>query len=121
MSAYTEDYVGAYADVMDAGSAITFTKTTTPQDDTTGAPGTPVTSQAPGVAIRVRGNPIRYRDLGLTETEAVTLFFVPGSQGALPDLGAVGSWGSLPYTVRDVSPLDVDGMGAIAARVIAVR
>lgn len=118
---YTDQYDRAYDKVADAGSAITFSKTTTPQDDTTGAPGAPVTTTASGVAIRVKGDPIKYRDLGLTETEAATLFFVPGSQGTLPPLGSSGSWGAYPYIVRDVSPLDVDGLGAIAARVICSR
>lgn len=118
---YATEWADAYADILDAGSAITFTKTSYPQDDTTGAVGAAVTAMASGVAIRVHGDPILYRELGLTLTESPTLLFAPGTMGTLPALDAVGSWGAVPYHVKHVKPLDVDGAGAILARVVVVR
>jgi hypothetical protein len=121
MSVYADDFAGAYADVAAAGAAVTFTKVTTTQDDTTGAPNAPSTATVTGVAIRVKGDPIKYRDLGLTESEAPTLFFVPLAQGDLPALASTVSWGGETYTVRDLRPLDVDGQGAICVRIICAR
>jgi hypothetical protein len=119
-TSYAPQHARALVMVGDKGSPVTFTKVTTPQDDTTGAPGTPVTTTVAGVAIRVRGNPDRYRELGLTLSENPTLFFVPSTQGQKPADGSTVVWGGTTYTTKDVLPIDLDGASAIAHRVVVM-
>jgi hypothetical protein len=121
MTAYASDHAGAYADVASAGSAVTFTKSVQgAQDPATGLFTDPTTVTVAGVALRVKGDPQRYRDLGLTESAAPTLLFVPATYGETPPLGATGVFGGETYTVRDVNPLAPDGT-AVLAKVVVVR
>lgn len=73
-----------------------------------------------GAAIRVRGNPLRYRDLDLKESEAPTLLFVPETYGDTPRPGDTIDWNDITYTVRDVEPLAPDGV-TIQARMVVSR
>jgi hypothetical protein len=123
MSVYAEDHASAYADVSADGASAVFTKTVTPQDDTTGAPGTPVTTTWSGVAIeRVEGSKREYRDGGLTAVEYLTLFYVPTVIGDIPEQGAAITWKSEGMRVRRrPKEINLDGQGAIAAYVELIR
>jgi hypothetical protein len=98
--------------------AVTFTRTLpgvySPATDTWTAP---TVTTITGNAIAVRGDPTRYRALGLVLTEAPTLFFAPTTYGETPAPGDTVTWTSIVYTVRDVAPIAPDGV-TIAARVI---
>lgn len=73
-----------------------------------------------GVAMQVRGDAIRYRDLGLIEAEAPTLMWVPDTYGDTPQPGDTLTWNSLGYTVADVYRLAPDGV-TISTRLIVQR
>jgi len=73
-----------------------------------------------GVAVRTTGNAIKYRELGLIESEAPTLLFVPDTYGETPQPGDTVIWNSLEYTAADVDPLAPDGV-TIEAKVIIKR
>lgn len=101
---------------------ITFTRTRRvydPASDTS----VPVTSTITGNAIQVRGNPQRYKALGLTLERMPTLFFTPTDYNleangtAFVQPGDTVPWGSLTYTVKDVEPIAPDNV-VIAARIV---
>lgn len=96
---------------------ITFTRNTQsaydPETDTSSTSETTIT----GVAIRVPGDPKRYAALGLVESDAPTLQFVPTTYGNTPEPGDTVTWANETYTVRDVEPVAPDGV-TILARVI---
>lgn len=99
--------------------ATTFTRETvshTRSDDSI----VPTTTTVVGVAIRTTGNAIKYRELGLIESEAPTLLFVPNTYGETPQPGDTVIWNSLEYTAADVDPLAPDGV-TILAKVIVKR
>lgn len=121
MSDYSVDHASTLLDVADAGAAVTFSYTTAgtydPLTDTTsGAEAATVT----GSAIESKSSPIRYQALGLVQSEAPTLFFVPDTYGEIPPLGATVTWGGIDYTVKDVDPLAPAGV-AIAASIVVAR
>jgi hypothetical protein len=116
---YALDHASAYADILAAGAAITFTKAV----PGTMTPGSGVFSGASssavaGVAIRDKGDPKRYEALKLTQTEAVTLLFAPSTYGQMPELNAVGVFAGVTYRVRDVEPVAPDGNVIIASIVV---
>lgn len=95
---------------------VTFSRVSQNYTPTTGAM-TPSTVTVAGAAMRVRGRPHVYRELGLVESKAPTLLFVPATYGETPEPGDRVEWQSLDYTVRDVEPVGPDGV-TILARVI---
>ena len=97
--------------------AVTFTRTTQGSYDPETDTATKTTTTVTGRAMRVRGNPHRYDALGLVESKAPTLFFVPQTYGETPAPGDVVTWESEQYTARDVLPIAPDGV-TIAARII---
>jgi hypothetical protein len=121
MSGYATDHAGALADVRAAGAAVTVVATLPGTHvPSTGLFTSPTTTTVAGVAIRTRGIPERYAALGLVESEAPSLLFVPDTYGAIPPLGGVLTWGGVDYTVRDVEPLAPDGT-AILSRLVVAR
>lgn len=118
---YAADHAGAVADVQAAGARVTFTLSSPgTYTDATDAWTSATTTTVAGYAIRVGGNPVRYAELNLRQSEAPTLLFTPSTYGSLPALGSSVTWNSLVYTVRDVQPLAPDGT-AILARVVVAR
>jgi hypothetical protein len=117
--AYTDEHTRALAMVTEKGAAATFSKTVTPQNDTTGAAGTPVTTTWVGVAIeRVDGSSRQYRDPTLADTRTLTLFYVPTTAGDIPAEDAGITWNGQALRVRRVPKrINLDGAGAIAAYV----
>ena len=99
--------------------SVTFTRATKTEVRGTGVI-TVSTTTVVGVAIQTRGNPIRYRELGLVEAEAPTLLWVPDTYGETPQPGDTVTWNSLSYTVADVNRLAPDGV-TITAKVIIKR
>jgi hypothetical protein len=98
---------------------ITFTRTTQTHDPETGQM-TPVETSIAGTGVRVKGDPIRYQQLGLVESEAPTLLFVPTTYGETPAPGDTVTWASTLYTARDVQPVAPDGV-TIFAKIVVVR
>lgn len=81
--------------------------------------GDAAASYVTGRAMRVAGDPTRYEALGLVQSEAPTLVFVPDVVGQLPPPGATLRFGESLFTVRDVDPVAPDGV-ALWARLIVV-
>lgn len=119
MTVYAEDHASALADVTEAGAAVTFTRTAnsyTPSTDVSVI----TTTTVEGYAIRDKGNPLTYQSLGLKQSEAPTLFFVPSTLGEMPAPGDTCSWRSLTFSVKDVTQVEPDGE-PIAAFVVVSR
>lgn len=101
---------------------ITFTRTRRVYDETTDQ-SVAVTSTITGNAIQVRGDPRRYKALGLVLSTMPTLFFTPTDYALLANgtefvqPGDTVQWASKEYTVRDVDPIAPDG-NVIAARIV---
>lgn len=116
---YVASHASALRQVKAAGASVTFTKASRTRDPETGQ-STKSTATVTGHAVRVSGRPDRYQALGLIESKAPTLMFVPATRGELPEPGSEVTWGGEDHTVRDVEPVAPDGT-AIAARIIAER
>jgi hypothetical protein len=97
--------------------AVTFTRVVQSAYDAELDSATLVTSTVVGTAMRVRGDPHKYREIGLVESKAPTLFFVPATYGETPEPGDTCTWESETYTARDVDVLAPDGV-TISARII---
>ncbi len=84
---------------------------------------TPTTSTITGNAFARRGNPQRYRELGLTLATAVTLFFTPTDYplavGSFVQAGDTVDWAGVRYTVRDVDAFAPDGYVVFAYIVVS--
>jgi hypothetical protein len=118
---YAVEHASAYADILAAGTAVTFTKVTLGRDPLTGA-STKTTATVSGAAISVRGAKRAamgrlFAELNLTERTAVALLFAPATYGELPQLDATTTWAGKKVTVKWVDPLDPDGT-PIISRVI---
>lgn len=116
--AYVTEHADALAAIADAGAAVTFTLTTSSTDPLTGESAAATPSTVSGSAIRVKGNPEQYQQLGLIEARAPTLLFVGSTKSETVPLGSTGVWAGESGTVRAVSPLDLDGTGPVLARVV---
>lgn len=112
MANFAPDHASALADVQANGAAVTFTKKTQSYNAETGEM-TPTTTTVAGHAIRTRPRSINdqrmYEQLGLVESDAPMLLFVPTTFGDRVELGATVPWGGETYTVRNVDPLSPDG------------
>lgn len=71
-----------------------------------------------GHAVQLDGDPIEYRDLGLTKKDPVTLLFMPDKIGDEPDLESQVKWADKVRTVKHILPFRPSGQG-IGAKVIA--
>lgn len=100
--------------------AVTFTRTVQSSYDPETDLATLTTTTVVGTAMRTRGDPQRYTALGLVESEAPTLLFVPTTYGQTPKAGDTVSWQSETFTARDVQVIAPDGV-TIAARVIVEK
>jgi len=72
-----------------------------------------------GLAMRIDGDPTRYETLGIKQTDAPTLVFVPDAAGTMPTPGSTLAFASVVYTVRDVDVIAPQGI-ALFARLIVV-
>lgn len=99
--------------------AVTFTRDSRTFNATTQRPTTTTTTIV-GSAIRVQGDARRYEALGLRETEAPTLLFVPNTYGDTVKPGDRVTWESKEWTVAEVFPLAPDGV-TILQKVIIKR
>lgn len=84
----------------------------------------PTRLEIPGSVVQVKGDPERYRALGLIESAAPTFLFTPDEYGLrsfTEDFVQVGdqvTWNDRVFTVRDVQTIAPDGI-VIAARIVA--
>jgi hypothetical protein len=119
-ASYATDHAGAYADILAAGAAVSFSAITAgTYDGATDTWSTPSTTTVGGVAMRVRGNSLTYQALELVQSEAPTLLFAPSTYGATPALGMTVEWDGVVYTVRSVEPVAPSGDTVIARVVVA--
>ena len=98
--------------------AVTFTRTAQGNYDAATDTAALATSTITGTAVQVPGQPHRYAQLGLVESEAPTLIFIPTYYGETPEPGDVVTWASQEYTVRDVQRWAPDGVTIGASIVI---
>lgn len=119
---YGATAAGVYDTIAGVGAPVTFTRATPGIYSATADTRTDASTQTvTGVAVRVRGEPSRYRALSLVESEAPTLLFKPTAlYAAAPDVGDSVSWAGDTYLVRDVDPVAPDGV-LVVARVIVAR
>lgn len=118
-SKYAAEAAGAYADVKDAGAAVTFTRTVPgTYDASTDTFTAPSTSTITGYALQVAGDPDVYRALSLVESSCPTLLFAPLPIDGTPKVGDTVVWGGTTFTARAVKVLAPDTT-TILARVVA--
>jgi len=118
---FAAQHASAYAQIAGKGAAVTFAKTTSAATyDPIADSGDPVSTSVPGVAMQVKGNPMVYSALGLTEEDAVTLLFAATTYGDAPSLGAVATWAGVARTVRSLAPVGPDGVWIVGRVVLAV-
>jgi hypothetical protein len=116
---YATEHADALADIAEAGTAVTFSKSTTTTNETTGAESSAVVTAVSGFAVRVSGNPMVYQALGLTVSAPITLLFAPTTYGERPELDSTVTWEGETWTVKSVNPLSPDGTD-ILSRVIVI-
>jgi len=102
------------------GSPVTFTFTQTTINELTG--GTIASAFfVSGHAIPdTDDQPKVYQDLGLIIGKAVTLLFSPSAYGEVPQIGSTVVWGGTTYTVRFVSPHELDATAILVKVVISL-
>ena len=121
MTQYAADAAGAYADLLAAGQAVTFTKQVPGTvDPATNRLSGASTVAVAGAAVRAKGNLLQYQALELVVTEAATLLFAPQTVGQLPPLGASVAFGGVTYVVRYIDPVAPDGT-ALLSRIVVSR
>lgn len=103
--------------------AFDFTRVTQTIDPATQRP-TPVTRTILGRGVQVKGNPLRYRDLGLQMSQAPTILWGPLTYDAdpedVPEPGDTTVYRSRTWIVKDVDPTAPDGV-FITGRIIITR
>lgn len=115
---FATEHADALASIGESGASVSFSHSVMTYDPITDAPiPTPVT--VTGKAIRVKGEPQRYEELSLVESESPMLLFAPDTYGQSPPLGARVTWGGVTYTVRGVYPLAPDGTTILAKVMIS--
>ena len=103
------------------GKAVEFVHTAAgTHDPATETHGAPVVTKVKGQAMRVAGDPERYKALELIESESPTLLFTPKTRGELPAMDSVVEWGDVGFSVKDIEPLALNGT-ATAARIVVSR
>ena len=95
---------------------VTFTRKTSTIDRATSLVSV-TSSEIEGAAIKVRGDPERYKALQLIEAKSPTLLFSPVTYGDRIMPGDTVEWGSATYTARDCNHIEPDGV-VIGTRVI---
>lgn len=118
---YATQHTSALRTVTKKGAAVTFSHVTPgAYDEATDTYSSPTSVTVPGAAIQVEGQPDTYERLGLVQSSAPTLFFVPTTLGDLPLPGYAVTWAGSSCTVRDVDAIAPDGV-AIAATIVVQR
>jgi hypothetical protein len=116
---YSAVHQRAYNLVSRKGASVVFSRETNTYDATTDT-SVPATTTISGAAVRDKGNPLTYEKLGLVQSEAPTLFFIPENFGDLPLPNDTATWGGIPYTAKDVLPVAPDGT-VIGCYVVVAR
>lgn len=103
------------------GVAVTLTLASAgTEDPEAGTFTSPTSSTMTGYVHRIRGNPERYRDLKLIESESPTLDFTPDTYGDTPSLNASLPWGGVTHFVVAVDPWQPDG-STVSAQLVVSR
>lgn len=116
---YAAEHADALADIADAGAPTVFSRVAQTVNAATDR-RTRSTTTISGSAIQVKGDPNRYRQLSLIESQAPSLLFAPDTYGDLPKEGDTVTWAGVGYTAKDVTPIALDGV-VIAARIVIAR
>jgi hypothetical protein len=117
---YASDHAAAYADILEAGAAVTLTRRTAAHTASTDA--TEVTrSSIAGAAVKVRGNPKQYAPLGVTEHDSPTLLFAAATYGDAAQLNDELTWGGEGLRVVSIDETNPDGTAPIVARLVVSR
>jgi hypothetical protein len=102
---------------------VTFERRTQgASDPTTGLPGAPIITTITGVGIGSAGDVDEYLALGLVQSSARTIEFIPdaGQSETLPLEGDTIAWAGAAYTVKAAYPTQPGG-ATLAARVVLSR
>jgi hypothetical protein len=98
---------------------VTFTRELALTDATGAIIGTQ-SSAITGTAAGAPGDLDEYRALGLVQSRARTLVFVPDTAGDLPQEGDTVEWAGATWAVKTATPVE-PGSVTLAARVVIVR
>ncbi len=78
------------------------------------------TTTMTGTVQRAQGDPTRYEELGLVESEAPTFVFTPDTFGDIPSLLMSFPLGGDTFVIRSVNAWAPDGNG-ISSSIVAAR
>jgi SPP1 family predicted phage head-tail adaptor len=107
------------AEEQTIGTAVTFSRETTTEDEDTGIT-TPSTSTIAGNAFQVKDDPRRFETLGLSLSGHTTLYFTPSTLNESPESGDSVTWGGKPCSVEGVEQ-DAPAGTVIGAWVVIKR
>lgn len=107
-------------ELASAAVSVTITRTTSTYDSATDTDSAPTTTTITGFASASAPDLEAYRQLGLTHTTAVTLFFTPDRVGALPIVGDRITWGGATVTVAQSKTFAPEGV-AVSATLVCKR
>jgi hypothetical protein len=117
---YAADHASAKADVRAAGAPITFVRSMPGAEQPDGTFIGPASDAVLAYATEMEeGDAAEYARLGLTQSEAPTLFVVCDAYGDAPVVGARALWGGTTWTVKAVQAYRPDGVPLTSTVVIA--
>jgi hypothetical protein len=122
VSAYTAVAQRARATIARKGGPVTLTTTTGRvynEDTGVWTGGTPLVASS--VAVQEEDDPERFRVLGLTLNDPVTLLVAAAGLTLTPAPNMALGWGGAIYTVKNCESLKPDGQTAITHTVIGDR
>lgn len=120
---YAAEHARALDLVKRKGAAVTFSRVTQGDYDPLAGTSTPATSTIAGRGVGVRASSPSdqqlYAGLGLKETEAPRILFVPTTHGAEVKVGDTATWAGRTRTARHVDHLRPDGTIILSKVVLA--
>lgn len=119
-SKYEKDARDTYATLAKEGGTVTLfdvTPRTYDEDTRQWSGGDPVVATQP--AMQLEDDPKRFEARNLRVTDPLTLFIAAWQIGIVPAPLKTLQWGSRVATIKDVEPLNIDGLQDISYTVVA--
>lgn len=118
---YANQHASALRAVMQKGASMPLTRATASDYDAESDTLIRVaTATLSGYAVEVPGNPSTYQAMGLVQSEAPSVFWVPVTYGDVPKPGDTAPCRGVTMTVKSVTPLSPDGVVIAATLILAV-
>ncbi len=112
MSIYAPEAESALLMITEAGGIVSFpgTATSAVYDGATDTWSGSPSSDATGRAVQIDSDPDRFRALGLTLANSVTLLIAALNLSVTPRPGMYITWAGITYSIKDVEAVAPDGV-----------